>query len=171
VPILSKYSSSRAATAASEVLGATRRLSHEAGLMERVYDSSVSLPQLSPPPGLRVIVASFVLSPSGKGLSVFDLWERVDSVLPIVLRRRLESQMAAALGSEWRNGTRLAFDPRDAVNSLRFYHARDIPRVDPAVPIGVSEVRFVSDLTGARAISAKSLSSEGDLFESIASDL
>jgi hypothetical protein len=130
-----------------------------------------SLPQLAPPPALKVIVASFLLSASGSGLSVLDLWKRVDVALPVTLRRRLESQIAAALGSEWRNANRLAFDPRDAVNSLRFYHARDIPRVDPAVPMGVSEVRFVSDLTGAPAMSAKNLTSEGDLFEAIASDL
>jgi hypothetical protein len=127
-----------------------------------------SLEQLSPPPGLKVIVASFVLSPAGTGLSVFDLWRSIDAGLPMALRRHVEKQMTAALGSEWRNASRVAFDPDDAGKSMRFYRACDIPRVDRAVPIGVSEVRFVSDLKRVPAISATRVRAEGALFDAIA---
>lgn len=107
------------------------------------------LEQLTPPHGTDVVIASFILEETGRGLSIAKLWDEVAGrhELCVGLRNRLSQILAHGLGRDWRKARRVGFDPEAASNGLRLYNATVIPKVDPSLPVEVSEVRFKSELT------------------------
>jgi len=125
------------------------------------------LEQLLPLQGNHVVIASFLLEESGKGLSIEELWMEISAnrELTADLRERLSKILSLSLGRDWRKASRVAFDPEAAVKKLRFYEAAVIPKVDTDVPVEVSEVRFKSELTDVPSLSRAEVVRSGGLFE------
>lgn len=124
------------------------------------------LEQLSTPPEGTLVVASMMLSSSEEGVTVADLVERISRRLPSQTehRSRLEAIVAASLGSDWRMMSRVAFDEAGAAASLMLIDANDVPSVARDVPVEVSEVRFLVDLSG---VDECEPGSEGALFRAL----
>lgn len=107
------------------------------------------LEQLTFPPGGGLVVASLMLTRSDSGITVTELVDRVSALLPddTEHRLRLESVVAASLGSDWRLMSSTGFDEAGALVSLRLFAGQSIPSVAPDTPVEVSEVRFLVDLS------------------------
>lgn len=106
-----------------------------------------SLEQLSPPTDVLLLIASVLMDRSGAGASVFDLAERIYQQLPGE-QVRVESQLASTLGESLSRAEAIRFDLEAARQSLAFYDAYAVPRIPAKLPMGVSEVSFVSELSG-----------------------
>lgn len=108
-----------------------------------------SLEQLVPPPGTKAFVASIFAETSAGGSRIFDLAERIRARVAGQFEEllHLDRVLALALGSRWQESD-MRFDDELAEGSLRFYDAGAVPHIDPQLPVGVSRVRFVADLSG-----------------------
>ena len=126
---------------------------------------SFSHRQLHPPAGTRVAIASVFVESSGGGLKLATLLESVRRRVgsPGALRR-LDYVVASTLGTDWRTGVEASFDSELASESLRFYQVEEVPSLPSDVPHGVSDIRYVSDLSGAQALSVEEMCGSGDLF-------
>jgi Putative PD-(D/E)XK family member, (DUF4420) len=127
------------------------------------------LEQLLPPHGTDVVIASFLLKESGRGISIADLWDEVSGrhELSVALRNRLSQVLALGLGRDWRRARRVAFDPEAALDGLHMYNATVIPKVSHDLPVEVSEVRFKSELTDIPPLSRADVVRRGGLFRAI----
>jgi hypothetical protein len=127
------------------------------------------LEQLIPPHGTDVVIASFLLEESGRGISIAELWDEVSRrhELSVALRNRLSQILALGLGRDWRKARRVAFDPEAALNGLHLYNATVISKVDPNLPVGVSEVRFKAELTDTPPLSRADVVQRGGLFKAM----
>lgn len=119
------------------------------GTTRSIRQHHFRLEQLAPPPEGRLLVASLMLTRTEGGLTVPELVQQVFALLPDATehRARLEAVVAASLGNDWRLVSGVGFDEQAAQASLRFYESTDVPSVDPNTPLGVSEVRFLVDLS------------------------
>lgn len=120
-----------------------------------------SLAQLQPPQNTIVLIASMFMERSSAGVSLLSLVEEIRSriVNQPELILRLEQIVITTLGESWQQGLQVRFDRELAESSLRFFDARVVPKIDPQLPPGVSDVRFKSDLTGVQSLSRKQLKS------------
>jgi hypothetical protein len=127
------------------------------------------LEQLISPHGTDVVIASFLLEESGRGLSIAKLWDEVSGrhELSVGLRNRLSRILALGLGRDWRKARRVAFDPEAALNALQLYNATVIPKIDPNLPVEVSDVRFKSELTDTPPLSRADVVRRGGLFKAM----
>lgn len=127
-----------------------------------------SVEQLAQREQLRVFVGSVLTEHIDDGISCAEL---IENILPKLSsdesRHHLTKTALAALGSNWDTESGVRFDSRLARQSLRWYPAEVIPQVTN-VPVGVSEVKFKSDLQIAADMSADSFSLHGELPHSIA---
>lgn len=108
-----------------------------------------TLEQLHPPAGTTLLVASVFVERAGGGVSMISLVEEIRKQVnddPELLLQ-LETTVAATLGENWRAAVDDRFDRQLAEDSLQFYESNAIPSVSPNMPVGVSDVRFKSDLT------------------------
>lgn len=128
-----------------------------------------SLDQLLPSTGTEIVVASFLLTDSGKGISIETLWKEVSARPELTdgLRKRLANILALSLGRDWRKARRVTFDTDMATANLRLYDAASIPSVNPDLPVEVSSVRFQSELTDVAALNRSEVSSRGGLYASV----
>jgi hypothetical protein len=115
------------------------------------------------------MIASFLLEESGRGISIAELWDEVSGrhELSVSLRNRLSQILALGLGRDWRKARRVAFDPEAALNALQLYNAAVIPKIDPNVPVEVSDVRFKSELTDTPPLSRVDVMRRGGLFKAM----
>lgn len=115
-----------------------------------------SLGQLHPPEGVNVLVASVRVEGSQAGESIDDLRQKIRDSLTNNLDSLLhiDTTIALTLGNGWDRASAERFDQRVAEESLAFYEASAIPSVDPNLPIGVSDVRFRSNLTDVPPVDA-----------------
>ena len=121
--------------------------------------------QLHPPLGTQASVASVFVESSGGGPTVSALIERIRRrVSSTRALRRLDYVVASTLGSEWRVGVEAAFDSQLASESLCFYAVEAIPSLPSDTPPGVSDVRYVSDLSEAQALEDDQMSEMGELL-------
>lgn len=116
-----------------------------------------SLDQLCPSAHSAVFVASAVVRECARGnggMSVDDLRGLISERLASTdADLRLRTIIAETLGERYEQARKMTFDYVGACDSLRFYDAADIPRINKEnVPAGVTNVGFSSDLTGAKAI-------------------
>ena len=127
------------------------------------------LEQLLPQRGVEVVVASFVLEESGRGISIAGLWDMVSSrnELTVSLRERLFKILALSLGRDWRKAGHVTFDPHVAEKNLRLYDASAIPAVDPKLPAEVTEVHFKSELTDVAMLARLEVARRGGLYEAV----
>ena len=132
---------------------------------QRVRRHHFSHRQLTPPVGTRVAIGSVFVESSGGGSTVAALVERVRRrVAQPRARRRLDHIVAATLGADWRSGMRAAFDSQLASESLRFFSVEDVPSMPRDVPPEVSDVRYMSDLSAAQALTAQAVVEHGELL-------
>lgn len=128
-----------------------------------------SFDQLHPKKPYRVLVASMLVEQSNNGKSIYDLIEDVQE--RIVTRPdlivRINDIVGAALGSTWRQASRLKFDSERARSSLLFYEPRSIPSVPAPLPLGLSKLHFQSDLSFANPLALQTLKNGNLLFDAL----
>ena len=125
--------------------------------------------QLHPPAGSQAAIASVFVESSGGGTTIAALVERIRRRIPnIQVRSRLDHVVASTLGTDWRTGAEAAFDSELAAESLLYYMVESIPSLPSDVPTGVSDLRYVSDLSVARALSDEEMLASGELFAATA---
>ncbi len=124
-----------------------------------------SLAQLQPPPGTRVLVASVLAESAGGGTSLRELVDEVRSRVIVCpeLASRVDQVVALSLGDSWRQAFDVRFDRELATSHLAFFDAAVIPCIDPNIPAGVSDVRFVADLDDVQQQAKPDLTSAGGL--------
>jgi len=125
-----------------------------------------SLAQISPPKGTRVLVASIFVERAGGGVSLARLFEdaRARLIASAEATARFDATFYASLGSGWQDAMNEAFDWELAKESLAFFDAGSVPSIATPVPVGVSEVRFSSDLSAAAPLREDELLASGGVF-------
>jgi hypothetical protein len=133
----------------------------------RLRQHHFSLEQLHPPEGVKTLVASVFVERSRAGESIVDFVEKIRVRLgnhsDLILH--MDTIIALTLGDGWRHISEARFDRRLAKESLAFFEASAIPSVNPNLPVGVSGVRFRSDITGIPTAEISHHRAEGGLFE------
>lgn len=125
-----------------------------------------TLGQLTPPEGTHQIIASMLIESTAGGVALRDLWEEARSIAagdPDLLLK-IEKACAGTLGEDWQDSRDWTYDEHRAKESLQFFDPSQIPSVPSELPQGVSDVRFLSDLSFAQPMQSQSLSSRGGLF-------
>ncbi len=125
-----------------------------------------SYEQTHPPENIEEAIASVMLQSSPSGKTVHDLWEDVRRIAASDgdLQLKLEQICLEALGEQWNSKRTTAYDMQHAKQSLQFYDARNVPKIDCEIPRGVTQVRFSVDLD--HAVPAKMKTAvDGKLFE------
>lgn len=95
-----------------------------------------SLEQLSPPNGTHLLVASILVRRSGAGQSVFDLLESIKVKTPrqAQLHLRMIRQLHETLGHSWQSARNIRFDFEAAVQSIRIFDGKEVPKVPIPLP-------------------------------------
>ena len=108
-----------------------------------------ALEQLAAPSTGLGLVASLLLQPLTNGVGVMDLATRIDAGLHAKndLRKRLWSNIATALGSEFSEKLDRRFDLNFAERQVVTFSMTDIPAPDRPSDSRVTGLRFRSDLT------------------------
>lgn len=122
--------------------------------MTRRRAHSLSYEQCDVPDGCVGVLASLFVEPSAGGLSLEELIDRIELRLgrDTHLIYKLEQTIAETLGCDLPRALDFRFDAEGAVASIAFFDLRAIPAVRQALPPGLSQVRFNSDVGGARDI-------------------
>lgn len=111
-----------------------------------------SLDQLNPSPNSRLLIASITVRESGQGNGGKSIRNLFDSIYTKVTgskeRLHLYEVMAETIGRDITKLDSVFFDYTEAVDTLDFFRAQDIPHIAKKdVPARVTEVKFASDLT------------------------
>lgn len=133
----------------------------------RTRQHHFGLDQLQPPKGTKVLIASVLMEQAGAGVSLAELIAEVRSHLnqhPELLVR-LDQVIVATLGATWRRAFETRFDYELAKNSIRFYDANDVPKVENSEPERISNVHFKSSLNGIAHVRRSQLKAFGGLFQ------
>lgn len=105
-------------------------------------------------PGVDVLIASLLIERSAAGPSVRELVESIRSEVAsdagLVLH--VDTVVALTLGTAWRAAMDERFDGKAAGANLAFFRPRVIPRPPGTMPPGVTEVRFVADLSSCPSV-------------------
>lgn len=131
---------------------------------------SFSIEQLYSPTDTKTIVASVFVKQSSSGKSIADLAREIKERISddIELIEKLEFQIAVTLGKTIVDSVKLSFDYQYAKDSVLFYQAEDIPKINQFdIPVLVSDVRFTSDLSTTSPVIVRDISTVGGLFASI----
>ena len=115
----------------------------------RLRRHEFSLEQCLPPPGTIGILVSLFVESSGGGLSLGGLTRQIETKIASRpdLVVKLHTEIADTLGRGFLQGLDECFDEHLARASFSLYDLADVPAIRDPLPIGVSRVRFVSDLT------------------------
>ena len=105
-----------------------------------------SLEQVRPIPGLHMLIASLVVSESPRGLNVVEMVQwAVAKVKEPEIAMQVKKTALKTIGSSDLTHALPRLDLKSAKLALRYYECYSVPQ--PTQPdLGVSEVRFVSDL-------------------------
>lgn len=125
-----------------------------------------SYDQCNPPPGTVAVVASLQTEQASGGVSLCNLIDRIEyrvsSRFDLVLK--LHETVAATLGTSLKNSLSKRFDLRLTESSLRFFNLEDVPAIRGALPVGVSDVHFRSDLSALSPVLVKELIDRDPVF-------
>ncbi len=133
----------------------------------RVRQHYFSLEQLCPPTDTTLLIASLFVEYAGAGTSVMELAEQIRSRIsnnPDLLLH-VDRIISLTLGERWRDALEDRFDVELAKDSLSFFEASAIPTVGRNLPLGVSEVRFKSDLSQCSLANIQDFRALGGLFQ------
>lgn len=135
---------------------------------KRVRRHHFSHRQLCPPIGTRAVIASLFVESSGRGPTISSLHEQIRVCVsdPRALMR-LDHIVADILGTDWRAGIDASFDSELASESLQFYRANDVPSLPADTPRGISDIRYISDLSATEALTSVEMLGYGDLFAAV----
>jgi hypothetical protein len=135
----------------------------------RARSHSFSFDQCNPPPGTHAVVASIFVERSPGGLGLGSLVEEVESQIAAHgdLVFKLHDVVASTLGAGVGESLRTAFDIELAESSLRFFDLRDIPAIRGALPAGVDDVHFRSDLSALKPVLISTLLNESPAFHDL----
>ena len=118
-----------------------------------------SYEQCNPPPGTVAAAVSMFVERVSTGLSLRVLLDEIEELVAarpdLVLK--LHEVTTATLGSHFNEALSLAFDNRLAQASLRLFDVADVPAIRGALPAGVSDLHFRSDLSSSKPIPAQEL--------------
>ncbi len=132
----------------------------------RIRRHHFSLEQLQPPEDTRLLIVSLFTERAGAGTSLRELTDEVRARLSDAeLLLKIERVMAQTLGEGLRVAMETRFDRQLAERSVAFYAPSEVPSVDPSLPPGVGEVRFLADLSSAVPTDAAQRS--GGLFDAL----
>jgi hypothetical protein len=99
---------------------------------------------------------SVSVEPAGGGQSLSRLLDSIEQKLSGVNRvMRLREVAAESLGSGLLEALEWKFDRELALGSAGLYDMADIPRLTEEPPVGVTRIRFVSDLSLAQKINSE----------------
>lgn len=117
-----------------------------------------SLEQTSPPEGCRAFAMSVFVEPAGGGQSLSALLSELESLVEnFEGAMRLRDLVADTLGTSYLEHLDWTFDRELALASAALYDVADIPRILEPLAIGVSKVRFSSDLAIAQKVTKAAL--------------
>lgn len=113
-----------------------------------------SLDQLSPNSGSDLVICSLFAVETGQGDNVFSLKEEIEQrIASLTTRFRLNDIFARTLGSDFEKAQDIYFDTQRAIDSYRFYHISQIPKIDISdIPPEISNVHFDCDLSGLHSL-------------------
>jgi len=113
-----------------------------------------SIEQLNNNSGSDLLIASTFVIETGTGKSILDLRDIIVSkISDITVQLRLNEIIYKTIGYEYDKLGDIFFDYQQASDSLSFYSALDIPRIDiNLIPIQVTNVKFDCDLTNVPTI-------------------
>ena len=125
-----------------------------------------SLAQLRPPPGIKLLIVSVMVRRVSGGTTILELMDELRYQLSESPHHllRLYRLVAMTLGDRWRESASEMFDRAAARHSLAFFQASAVPMVNPDLPPGVSNVRFVSDLSGQTPCTRRDVRALGGLM-------
>jgi hypothetical protein len=128
-----------------------------------------SLAQLSSPGSSRVIVASIFVERAGGGVSLGRLFDETRQLLldDSNLGVQFDASFYGALGSGWSDAMDESFDWELAQDSLAFFGAESIPKIEGNIPPAVSDIRFRSDLSGLVSLDRTALQSLGGILAAV----
>ncbi len=116
----------------------------------RLRRHTFSLEQLQAPGAAIVLIASVLMERAAGGVSLGELAESTRSKVghdpELVLH--IETVLGTTLGAGLRVAMDERYDTELARESLTFFEAHAIPRPPGDMPRGVTDVRFVADLSG-----------------------
>lgn len=123
-----------------------------------------SYEQVSPHNGLNVIIASLVLVEDQNGYSVSDLLQQIEKqVNSQQAKRKLTSNTLKIIQGDLRSKHNMKFDLAIAGMNLRYFTSNAIPQ--PLLPpLGVSDVKFTSDLQLISNVELQFIQSQSLLF-------
>ena len=128
-----------------------------------------SMGQLNPPRHIEVVVPSIEVRNSVGGKSVEDLIADLSLQLGLPQQRKVWGIAVSTLGTDWLRTAPMRFDFEHAKETLKFFDARDIPRINPShCPPEVSDVHFTSELSKVRSLSFEDLRARGRLIAAAA---
>lgn len=127
------------------------------------------LAQLRPPSRRAVYIFSVLLTQSHSAPSIPDLWHAIERRLvkqPQLLARVAEV-IAQSAGADWIHAKDVRFEESSALRSLLVFNADVVPRVqDPSTP-DVTDIEFVSDLSGASSLSGSEIAHAQGLLKAL----
>lgn len=125
----------------------------------RIRSHVFAYDQCNPPPGTVALVASLFVEEASGGTAFRDVLAaveaRAEGDVGYVLK--LHEVVAETLGSGLSEAMMYRFDEQHAVGSLQLFDLTAIPGVRGALPSGVSDVHFRSDLSACAPISKQEL--------------
>lgn len=125
----------------------------------RVRRHTFAYEQCNPPLHTLSVVASLFAEETAAGVSLHSMVKalegRVTHRPDLVFK--LHETVAATLGSSLKDRLSRHFDLRIADSSLRFFSLKEIPAIRTALPAGVSDLHFQSDLSGLKPIPVEDL--------------
>lgn len=136
---------------------------------QRIRKHHFSIEQLTPPPDSILLIASLFVERAGGGTAIKGLTEKISEKIktePILLLK-IEKIINETLGENWENASIEKFDYELAGHSLIFTRSEDVPSINPVLPIGVSQVSFISDLSNIPSIDIAYYRNLGELFKAI----
>jgi Putative PD-(D/E)XK family member, (DUF4420) len=115
--------------------------------------------QCNSPAGTSAFLASLFVEMTPTGPSLQELVEKVEAVVSgrSELVIKLYETVAATLGTNLRESMKVRFDDKLAASSLRFFDLRLVPAIRSALPSGVSDLNFRSDLSNSPEMSVVAL--------------
>jgi hypothetical protein len=125
--------------------------------------------QLNAEDETKIIISSIFARQSSNGKSIGDLIELIKSrVEDDKLNQKLLKIIGETLGNALEQGLAVKFDYELGKDSINFYDSGTISKIEKiSIPIEVSKVRYISDLTRINPVQLKSFHNKGALFSAI----
>jgi hypothetical protein len=137
--------------------------------MNRQREHYFSLEQLKATGGSKIVVASVFAERVGGGVSLRKLFDDTRALLAEdpQLTTRFDSVFYKSLGSGWADAMDECFDWELAKDSLAFFNAELVPKIEGGIPASVSDVRFRSDLSALVPLERTALLDLGGLLAAV----